>query len=316
MSKKSDINTQNRPNKVKQLYKGKKFYAEATKGYTLKILIDSLFIVMKRTTFTINNKGFYHCQADEAEHILFDVAFPRENFLDFYCKKEMSFSLNMNHLHKMVKNVKKKDTIIMHILSKDPSRLHITIKPAEQHKGSNFVCEKVFVPIKEVDVCNNGFIEEKCQHPITKESVNAYDDPKVIKSADFQKMKKITTIGKTVFIKMQKSNYVSFAIDNGDLYGTDFEYGEIVDYEDDEDDDEFLIKNIYDATFPVKSFTLLMKLPGLCKQMQFYAPSVKDYPLKVGLIANDLGNITIHIKDTNTISREQSQKEQDIATGL
>ncbi len=292
-------------------FKGKLFYAEADKGYTLKILIDSLFIVMKRTTFTIDDLGFRHCQADEACHVLFDADFPRPNFKNYYCKQPRTFSLNMHHLHKMVKNVKKKDSIIMCIEESDPGKLELKIRPAEAPEGSNFKSETVSISIKD-ELYESTTIPETLEHPNTGEVVCVYKHPKVVKSSDIQKMKKITTIGKVVSVAMQKDNYIKFSNNNGDLYDTKFEYGLKLDLPEDPDDG-FLVAGMYSASFPVKSFTMLMKLPGLCKQMQFYAPCVKNYPLKICMLASELGTIKVHIKDTDMISQEQTQREQDIA---
>lgn len=297
--------------KDKILHKDKLLYCEISKGYTFKILIDSLFVAMKRTIFTVTPQGFYHSQADEANHILIDVDFPMRNFGDYHCKTPYSFSLNINHIHKMVKNVKKKDSITMFIEHNNRERLMLRIKPSETTKGSNYKSETIGINIKEETEHKPIMLPESCEHPMTKENVTVYGDPKIVKGMDFQKMKKITTIGKNVDVKMQNNHYICFSNNNGDLYDTEFEYGELVNHasESEEESDEFSIGDMYDASFPVKSFTLLMKLPGLCKQLQFYKPKLKGFPLKIALDATEMGHIRIYLKDSDAIEREQNQRE-------
>src|SRR6185436_4329771 len=62
----------------------------------------------------------------------------------------------------------------------------------------------------------------------------------------------------------------------------------------------------------------LVKLPGLCTQMQFYAPTIKGYPLKIEVTAGQssyiLGTIQIYIKDTTQIAFEESKRSQDEET--
>ena len=337
--------------------KGKLFYAEAVKGYTLKVMIDSLAMAMARTTFQATKKGFFHRNTDEAEHILFDVKFCRENFKPYRCHEEVTFSLNLKHLQKMVRNVKKKDSIIMFISKKRPDRLAVAIRPCGSSTGHNSRLETFFVTITRIkeDEQPRGlpdiYIDKHGK------SIEVYGYPKVIDASDFQKMKKMTTVGKIVEVQMQQNNYISFYSDNGELYGTKLEFGEILDNpesegecdhedsdadqgdisdgeesddgsesdndepeisrdnteistncDDDSDDDE--IKGWYEAEFHMSIFGLLMKLPGLCTQMQFYAPRVERYPLKIRMQAGTLGPVTVYIKDTIQIANEQTQREQ------
>ncbi len=339
--------------------KGKIFYAEAVKGYTLKVMIDSLAMAMSRTIFQASKKGFYHRHTDEAEHVLFDMDFPRENFRPYMCREEITFSLNLKHLQKMVRNVKKKDSIIMCISKKLPDKLALAIRPSGSTSGHNSRLETVYITITRIEETEQPrslpeiYIDENGQE------VKVYGYPKVIDASDFQKMKKMTTVGKVVRVEMQKNNYISFYSDNGELYSSKLEFGEILNnpesegdneevYSEDEirseeistvdsevedsyeksdnvdpdgevmrsdeeieySDEEEEIKGWYEAEFHMSIFSLLMKLPGLCTQIQFYAPKIERYPLKMRMQAGNLGPITVYIKDTQQIAYEQTQRDQ------
>lgn len=71
---------------------------------------------------------------------------------------------------------------------------------------------------------------------------------------------------------------------------------------------------IYSSTFSASILSLLVKLPGLCSQMQFYAPRVPHYPLKIKLNAVQsnymLGVVQIFIKDMEQINYEESLKHE------
>jgi|694.fasta_scaffold22822_4 hypothetical protein len=291
------------------------FYAEAVKGYTFKVTIDSLAIAMQRTIFNVTKTGFFCRAADEAEQILYDIDFPRENFRPYICAQNMSFSLNLKHLQKMVRNVKKKDSIVIFIEKSMPDRLYVAIKPAALNSGHNSRVETLFVTIARIDTEDFGlglpevYVNEKGTE------INVYGYPKTIDASDFQKMKKMTTLGKLVKIRMQTENYISFCSDNGKLYGSHLEFGEINseyqnDDEEEENREEGEIKGMYEAEFHMSIFSLLMKLPGLCKLMNFYAPRVQRYPLKIQMNAENLGKITIYIKDALQIAYEQTEKER------
>ena len=343
---------------------GKIFFAEAQKGYTLKVMIDSLSLAMPRTIFEAKKTGLYHRRSNDGEFILYDINFPRENFRPYVCRKEMAFSVNIKHLQKMVRNVKKKDSVTLYITKNRRDRLYVVIRPSGASAGYNSRLEDLYVTIshaKEEELIQVGLPEYYTDNEGNEHKV--YGFPKVIDSSDFQKIKKMTTVGKIVEIQMQKNNYISFCCSNGELYGTRLQFGQIVDdpeetdSEDDEnsegitrksktklkdrkkeieeeydseeeydteeetedeeestgrsdDEDEEEIKGWYEAEFYMNIFNMLMKLPGLCTQMQFYAPKAERYPLKIKMQAGGLGTISIYIKDRIQIAHEQTEREK------
>ena len=316
--------------------KGKIFYAEATKGYALKVMIDSLALMMPRTTFRVTKKGFFHRKTDEIKQILIDIDLPRKNFRSYRCKKDILFSVNLKHMQKLVRNVKKKDSVIIYINRNCTDKLGIAIRPSGSTSGHNSLLET-----DRVKIC----MIEECEMQVDLPE-DFYYQPMVIDAAAFQKMKKMTTVGKSVTVKIQESNYISFYSDNGELYDSEIEFGEIIYGGNTEDDDESgtdddesdeeekknsdsdsesdsdsdsegeEIKGWYEAEFNMSVFSLLMKLPGLCSQMQFYAPTIERYPVKIGMQAGTLGEIKIYIKDAKQLAIEQTENDQSRAEGI
>lgn len=294
------------------------FLAETMRGYTFKVTIDSLANAMPRTKFQITKEGLFCRASDEAETILYDINFPRDHFRSYRCsnKSGILFSVNLKHLQKMVRNVKKKDSIVIFIEKNMPDRLYVAIKPSGTSSGQSSRVETLFVTINLVSDDELMLALPEVYVNEEGEEMNVYTHPKTIESSDFQKMKKMTTLGKLVKVSMQRGNYISFCSDNGQLYGSHLEFGEIVkelelsDDEDEKEDEKESLMELYEAEFHMSIFSLLMKLPGLCKLMNFYAPRVPRYPLKIQMNAENLGKITIYIKDALQIAYEQNEKER------
>jgi hypothetical protein len=56
-------------------------------------------------------------------------------------------------------------------------------------------------------------------------------------------------------------------------------------------------------------FSPLVKLPGLCEQMEFFAPLFDSFPLKVSVNAShDSGTISVYLKDTQQIELIEKNK--------
>ena len=300
--------------------KGKLFYAKAVKGHTIKVLIDSLSQPFSRTVFTFNKDGIFHRNADEVKQILFDVAFYRKHFQNYVCKEEIVFDVNLNHLQTMLKNVKKKDTLILFIDKETPKKLAVTICPSNTN-GSSKSQETITIAINRIEEEPQQIELPEIYHNVTtQEDIPVYSYPVIIDSSAFGKMKKMTSIGKVISVNIQRGNYIIFGADNGELYNTTFEFGEIYPNEEfDEEDKDLVIdgqeednkeKGWYEAEFDMNIFKLLMKLPGLCKQMQFYAPKNRMFPLKIGMQADNFGDITIYIKNKQMVDIEQNEREQ------
>ena len=230
--------------------KTSKFYAEASKGYIIKVLVDVLSGALSRTIFRINRKGIFIRESDLKSHILFDVSLYRENFKVFRCSKENIFSLNLKHLQKMIRNIKKKDSIVLFIDPKRPNKLGVNIRPEGYSNAKPTRNETIYISINiETDIDN---VELPEIVEINGSDKDVYGYPMVVGANDFQKIKKIANVGPEVSVKMQKNNYISFFCDS-DIYSTEIEFGELLenpetdscdDDESDSDDDELKIKNL------------------------------------------------------------------------
>jgi hypothetical protein len=358
--------------------KNKLFYAEAAKGYILKVMVDSLTGPLQRVYINLDEEGFKIRQSDSGNTILYDINLPRKNFKGFRCVRKITISVNLKHMQGLLRNVKKKDSIAMYI---DPTKLgkfFIMIRPEGARKNVRFET-------------NSIVYQEEKDFKLEDLPDGGYKYPMVIEATDFQKIKRLTTIGKVIGVVIQNNNYLSFKCDAGVVFDSELGFGELLEDPFDEEDqqqssvkvqkcskcscgkspkncwcecdvcgeylcdcectckkckeylcdcvcvydrdkvedhtedkpdggydslDDGEIPGLFEAQYYSSILTKLVKLPGLCTQMQFYAPTIPRYPLRIEVNAGQggftLGTIQVFIKDVEQIEYEQSLENQNV----
>ncbi len=288
------------------------FKAVAVRGHILKIIIDTLHQPLPRGYLLIRKDGVYLRQSDASNTILFDIALERKNFASYKCKRDMTISINLKHLQKQLRSVKKKDQVSMWIDETEPEKLWFTVRSTREDSGASKHVQKV----ARVEV-NFIVYKEEPEYIMTDLPDGKYQYPMVIDASEFSRIKRLTSAGKTVAVKMQRDNYISFMSDNISCFGSDITFGELKEEPDSEDEGDEGGYEVYEAQFFNAVFNLLVKLPGLCTQMQFYAPTVPHFPLKIAMTAAQsglvLGTIQVYIKDVLQVNFEESLKgEQNV----
>ena len=300
------------------------FYGEVVKGYIIKTLIDVLVGSFNRTPFSITDKGLYIRDCDKNRSILFNVELHREKFIKYKCEHDIFFSANVKHIQRLIRNLKKKDSLILGIRKRTPEILCIVICPARKTENTNYRSETADIRIQLeanpslVDIPNS----------------QVYKFPYVIDASEFQKVKRISSVAKLIKVVIQGDSYLGFICDK-EIYSTALHFGdppsldeaaeddtgvsseEDTDSENDSQEDEFKIatssKHIYKAEFNSSLFNHLVKLPGLCTQMQFYAPTEDLFPLRIRMEAGLLGNVDVYIKDIETLEYDEEIVRQHLS---
>jgi len=259
------------------------FHASAVKGYYLKVLFDVFAASLTRVCFVFDKEGIFLRDGDK--RIMFDLSLLRENFRKYKCSTKHVKSTNTKHLQKLVRNVKKKDSMTLNIAELDTKHLGIFIRPEVSAKQSSR---------SEMNHCS--IFDELEYEPITPPDEKFYGYPVVIDASDFQKIKRLCAMGSTIKIDIQSSNFLSFSCESGEVYDSTVSFGEK------SDDDEEAIE--YSAEFQSTVINQLVKLPGLCNQIQFYAPSLEGAPLMIRLSVGTLGTLSIYIMDDQHVQEE------------
>ena len=294
------------------------FYAEVVKGYIIKTLIDVLVGSFNRTPFSITNKGLFLRDCDKNRSILFNIELYRERFIKYKCDQDIFFSANVKHIQRLIRNLKKKDSLILGIRKSTPEILCIVICPARKTENTNYRSETADIRIQ----------LEPNQNLVDIPNSEVYKFPYVIDASEFQKVKRISSVAKLIKVVIQGDSYLGFICDK-EIYSTALHFGDPPsieekgnassedDSETDSQEEDYEIststKYVYRAGFNSSLFNHLVKLPGLCTQMQFYAPTEDLFPLRISMEAGLLGNVDVYIKDVKTLEYDEEMNRQHLS---
>lgn len=269
------------------------FEAKTSEGYAIKVLAELLHHNIKTACFIVGKDGIRLCQMDNPKTILINLELDRDSFkYKFKHHTELILGINMGHLHKMLKSIKKRDSVQFFISKDNPNELGIKVIPKENNRVTTS-----FVTIQpnqtlDVDVPN----------------VSKYDRPVLIPSGEFQKMcKGLAHISNETTV-IAKGFLIKFLNDAGGIMKRATEFGE-KDSDSDTDTDTEEEKDEateYKATFNTEHFTRITKIAGLSTAMKAY--SANGMPLLLKSQVSTLGNISIFIKSKEMIEEEEKVK--------
>lgn len=266
------------------------FQAKTNEAFQLKVLADLLSGSLKVACFVVSEEGITLCQADNFDNTLIDLTLDAGDFFPYVLKTRKIFlGLNMTHLHKMLKMVKKKDSLQLTIRQEDSDDLEIeTIPPKEGARQTT------------------SFVKILRQQCVETDVPMGYGRPIIVQSQDFHKMAKdMQSIGPKIRV-VAKAFFIRFECDSGGgvlkrhvTFGDPNYSGGSSDDEDGKDDEE------YCQEFATEQFTRIAKVAGLSQQMKIFFSN--SLPLKLVSPVGSMGEIRIFIK-----SLEQIEEEKDL----
>ena len=255
------------------------FKAKSQEAYIIKILAELLSNNIKTGCFVIDETGIYLCMMDSHKTILIDLFLKAENFSIYkFNSKKMYLGINLNHLHKMLRSIKKKDQIELFIEEKAPTDLGIKVIPKENNRTTISYIKIQSIQNLDIDI-PSGYVK-----------------PIIVNSSDFQKMtKEMSSIGTTM--KVTSSNYkVEFCCNAGGILKRKVQFGD-----DDEDDDaDTTAATEFSQEFITEQLCRITKLSGLGTNMQIFTGKPLLFVSNVG----SLGKISIYIKSKEQIESE------------
>jgi len=251
------------------------FKAKSNEAYCLKILAELLTNNIKTGCFELDETGISLCMMDTNRKILIDLKLHAENFLTYkFRSRKMYLGINLNHLHKMLKAIKKKDLIELFIDDQFPNELGIKVIPKENNRFSTSTIM--------IQTIQNLIIEV----PI------GYKNPISVASPDYQKMcKEMGSISNTIKITSKSSKMV-FDSNAGGVIKRKVQFGNI------DDDEEG--KEEYTQDFATEQLCRITKLSGLSNHIQIFTGNPLMFRTNIG----NLGKISIYIKSINQIESE------------
>lgn len=256
------------------------FQAKTCEGYIIKILSELLQNVVRIACLEVSTEGITMRMTDSQHQILIDMKLLKENFNVFeYTPKEPNHKLylgiNLGHLYKILKSIKKKDSIILSIDDTSPNVLHITVIPKEKNRVS-----KSTIHIQTIQHINIVLPQ-------------GYTNPILVSSSDFQRtLKEMNMIGGSLSISMSKYLANISCFTQG-IYSKEVSFGEI-------DDEQ---PYTYQDFFDIELFTRILKITGLNKHIKLYSGD-KHLPILLKSSVGTLGTIDIYIKSQDQIKKE------------
>lgn len=267
------------------------FKAKTHCAYTIKILAELLQNNIKTACFEIDEDGVKLCMMDHHRTILIQVSLESENFTlyKFKCKDKLFLGINLNHFHKMLKSIKKKDSMQLFINDDSPNDLGIKVIPKENNRITTS-----FVTVQEIQTIDIDIPE-------------GYGKPIIVPSSEYQKMcKDMAHIGNMINV-VARNFHIKFRCNACGVMKRHVEFGEMGDSDDEEEEDDNVVE--YNQDFDTEQLSRITKMAGLSNSMQIYPKQGK--PLLFKSAIGSLGKISIYIKSKDLIEKENSVLESD-----
>jgi len=246
--------------------------AKTTDGYSMKVLIDLLQCNIKTGNFKISKEGITLCMIDSQKKILIDFNLPAENFqlFKYTPKNDICVGINLLHLHKMLKSIKKKDSIELFM---PDTKLHLGVK----------------VMPRDSNRTTTSHINTQLMQNLDITLPSGYGKSHLVSTSEYQKMcKDMNSIGTEVQITSSE-NYIKFNCCDNNVYKREVCFG-------DEDDGNVEYMEVYDTD----QLYRIIKLSGMSTNMNMYAKP--KLPLLIKSRVGLLGNIQLYIKNKSQIN--------------
>jgi proliferating cell nuclear antigen PCNA len=257
------------------------FKAKTNEGYTFKILSELLQNIVRIACLEVDQNGIRMRMMDSHRRVLLDINLESINFniYEFNAENTLYLGLNLNHLYKMLKIIKKKDALMLTINSADPNQLNLVIYPKENNRISTS-CIRI----------------QSIQH-INVPLPSGYTNSVIVPSNEYQRtLKDMNNIADTLVIKMKKYSLTIYSTAQG-IYSREVLFGEL--------DDSTPVQ--YTEYFEMEQFVRIVKIAGLAKNLQIFSGN-SQLPLlitsKIGQVGH-LGTISIYIKSKEQVKRDE-----------
>jgi proliferating cell nuclear antigen PCNA len=262
------------------------FKAKTGEAYNMKVLAELLTNNLKTGCFEVNEDGISLRMMDHHRKTLIDIDLQAENFslYKFKKKNKMYIGLNLNHFHRMLKSIKKKDSMQLYIDDDNPTDLAIRAIPKENTRKTTSYVKIQSIQNLEIDI------------------PTGYGKPVIVLSSEFQKMcKDMLSIGTTIKVNA-KNFHINFSCDAGGILKRKVEFGEVEDSDNDDEDSENQVE--YNQEFSTEQLVRITKISGLSTRLQIYPAN--GLPLLFRSNVGSLGKISIYIKSKEQIENEKS----------
>jgi len=248
------------------------FKAKSNSAHTIKILAEILYNNVKNICLEISKTGIKIHALNALRSILLDVELSSDNFNLYKYKSTETLYVGMcaSHFYKMLRSIKKKDSICLFISDDNIHELGIQVTSSESER------------------ITTSYINITSEQINITELPSGYTKSNLIQASEFSKMiKDLQMIGKN--IRVVKDNYLTFAASIEKLFKRTVAFGD----KDDQEDE------IFDAVYSTELFSNINKLNSISKTVHV---SVKiGLPIFIKTDIGSLGILKIFIKSIEDV---------------
>jgi DNA polymerase III sliding clamp (beta) subunit (PCNA family) len=252
------------------------FYLETSNGFVLKVLTEFLMKYTNNIQPSISKDGIQISQIVSDGNQMFKIFLPSKNFINYKCSEKLDIGINTESLNKLLKRVRKKDSMTMFM--KSQNELCMTIVPQE-NQHSEGMSKMNVVRAQTTDITEP----------------EGYSNPINISGKDFQKdMKELKDAGRLVEVFSDNSGgSIRMSCSEEGLYYREKIYGL-------NDDDEKEHSPVEESSttfckhYTISVFTSLEKLLRLSPVVSLYVSP--NCPLRMDLQMGNLGTMSVFIK--------------------
>lgn len=264
-----------------------RFYCKTTEGYIIKILSELLQNNIKNGCFIVNEKGMYFRMTDSNRRVLIDLELASDHFSTYKFKeskgKQLSIGLNLSHFYKMLKNIKKKDSLALFIEDDKEDDLGIRVIPKEKNRVTTSYVKIQNLQSLDIDIPTD------------------YKKPINIPSNEYIKMiKDLNNMGGNMITISSGIGFLKFNCNSNDIYSREIIFGD--------SEEKFDITCIQD--FDTEQLYRVSKISGLSTMIQVYQKA--GLPIYFTSNIGNLGKMSIYIKDKKQVQEEDLGTAEDI----
>jgi proliferating cell nuclear antigen PCNA len=259
------------------------FYLKSRDGFVFKIFSEFFASCMMRCAFTVDKNGLSLLSTDNKKHRLFSIKMPLLKFRKFDFIKPFSFDVNSNHLHKIMKTIRKKDSLTLYITEDQPHELKISVSQGTENIESTSTIRIMLVHPSDIEILD-------------------YSDKSYVNCTgkDFQKIKNLSNIGKKTNVILRNKEII-FDCDGGDVISKSIKIGEDVETKEESIDN----LNVGVNTMYISS---LSKIASISSNVLIYI--CENSPIKITFDIPTIGDFNIFIKTNKIIDDEDAQQNE------
>jgi len=263
------------------------FKAKTQEGYIVKILGELLQHIIKTGCFVVDKTGIKLRMMDSHRKKLVDLSMDATKFSIYKFKGEKKFlGLNLNYFYKMLKSIKKKDSVVLFIEEGKEDVLGIKVIPPENTR------------------ITISYIKIQSIQNLDIELPKGYNHSIIVQSSEYQKMcKDMVNISPYINIYAKKF-HIKFSSNASSIYSRDVMFGEI---DDSDSEEEEIDHTEFNEDFEIDQLSGIIKIAALNTTMQIFPKT--DLPLLFKTNIGNLGCLSIYLKSKKQIEKDELPNE-------